>query len=82
MKIFLNSHAHLVPRDVWLDYLNIASASPNWKDKLDRYGVNTVVVDFRFRTRLINTIKRDEDWDLKYENNLGAVFERKKTILN
>lgn len=82
IKVFLNSHAHLAPRDVWLDYLNIVSAAPNWKDKLDRYGVNTVVVDQRFRRKLINTLKRDEDWELKYEDNLGVVFQRVIPILN
>jgi len=82
MKIFLNSHAHLVPRDIWLDYLHIANASSAWRDKLDRYGVNTVIIDHQYRSRLIREMKNDTDWKLEYEDNLGAIFLRKIPILN
>ncbi len=82
LQIFLNSHAHLVPRDVWLDYLHIASASSAWRDKLDRYGVNTVIIDHQYRSRLIRELKNDTDWKLEYEDNLGAIFLRKIPVLN
>ena len=82
MKIFLNSHAHLVPRDVWLDYLHIASAGSAWRDKLDRYGVNTVIIDHQYRRRLINELKKDTDWKLEYEDGLGAIFLRKIPVPN
>ncbi len=82
MKVFLNSHAHLVPRDIWLDYLHIASASTAWRDKLDRYGVNTVIIDHRYRSRLISELNNDSDWKLEYEDTLGAIFLRKIPIVN
>ncbi len=80
-QLFLNSHAHLVPRDVWLDYFVIARASDGWEDKLDRYGVNAVVVDKIYRERLINNLRREEGWNLEYEDDLGAIFLRENPIL-
>ncbi|MCG6156888.1 hypothetical protein [Rubinisphaera margarita] len=80
-QLFLNSHAHLVPRDVWLDYFVIARGTDGWDDKLDRYGVNAVVVDKLYRERLINLLRRDEGWRLEYEDELGAIFLREKPIL-
>ena len=43
LKIFVNSHAHLVPREVWLAYMQISDVQSGWEDALDRYGINTIV---------------------------------------
>ncbi len=82
IQVFLNSHAHMVPKEVWRDYLAIASASTNWEDKLDRYGINTVILDHAFRRPLINRLKENADWRLMYEDRVGAVFRRKHPIID
>ncbi len=51
MKVFVNSHAHLVHPDIWKHYLAVVNVSAGWDDLLDLYGVNTVVVDKRDRNR-------------------------------
>ena len=80
-QLFLNSHAHLVPRDVWLDYFVIARANLGWEDKIDRYGANTVVIDKLYHSRLLEALKRNSDWKLDYEDELGAIFFRRNPIL-
>ena len=81
MQVFLNSHAHLVPREVWQDYMAISSASANWEQKLDQYSVNVVVVDVAQRGALIKAIKlKKETWELSYEDGIGAVFRRLKPL--
>ena len=81
MQVFVNSHAHLVPREVWQDYMSISSASANWDQKLDQYSVNTVVVDVAQRGALIKAIKlKKEIWELSYEDGVGAVFRRLKPL--
>ncbi|MCA8986984.1 MAG: hypothetical protein KDA78_05055 [Planctomycetaceae bacterium] len=81
-RLFLNSHAHLLPAEVWDDYFIIARGQDGWDDKLDRYGVNTIVIDHLYRTRLIEMLKRDERWTLDYQDDLGAIFLRKKPIVH
>lgn len=79
-QLFLNSHAHLVPREVWQDYMAISSAS-GWESKFDNYSLNTVVVDQQDRSALIRAMKAKKDvWELTYEDGIGAVFRRLKPL--
>jgi len=81
MQVFVNSHAHLVPQEVWRDYMSISAAGGNWEQKLDQYSVNTVVVDVAQRAALIKALKLKKDvWELSYEDGVGAVFRRLKPL--
>ena len=85
MQVFVNSHAHLVPREVWQDYMLISAASGGWEQKLDQYSVNTVVVDVAQRGSLIKALKLKKDiWELTFEDGTGpgagAVFRRLKPL--
>lgn len=80
IEVFLNSHAHMVPREVWKDYLSIANLVNGWDDKLDRYGVNTIVVDHAFRRPMITRLKENSAWRLMYQDRVGAVFVRKQPL--
>ena len=81
MQVFVNSHAHLVPSEVWKDYLLISAAGGNWEQKLDQYSVNTIVVDVAQRGPLIKALKLKKDvWELSYEDGVGAVFRRLKPL--
>jgi hypothetical protein len=79
-QVFVNSHAHLIPTEVWQDYMQIAHAGEGWEFGLDRYGINTVLLDQRVRGPLITSLKRNERWRLEYEDDVAAVFVRKQLI--
>ncbi len=81
IQVFLNSHAHLVPREVWLDYMHISGGGSSWEAKLNAYSVNTVVVDRQRRAALIRSIEqKPADWESVYEDGLGVVFRRKQPL--
>ncbi|MBC8117239.1 MAG: hypothetical protein H7062_22820 [Candidatus Saccharimonas sp.] len=80
MKVFVNSHAHLVPRDVWQAYMLIIEQRGEWEEGLDRYGVNTVVLDAEFREQLIKSLKENEKWKVGFEQDGQVVFLRKQPI--
>ena len=80
MKVFVNSHAHLVPREVWQAYMQIGDARGGWEESLDRYGINTVVVDREYREALIKKLKENEKWKLDFEQDGQVVFLRKNPI--
>ncbi len=81
LQVFVASHAHLIPTEVWNDYLQIQATAGNWSDKLDRYGVNAVVIDKQGRSNLIEALEGlPAIWEKKFANNTGAVFYRKKPI--
>lgn len=80
VRVFAASHAHLLPSEVWDDYMRTAYAGEGWDMNLDRYGVNTVLVDQQWRSALIRKLKADEDWDVGYEDNTAVVFLRREPI--
>ncbi|NOX56534.1 MAG: hypothetical protein GXP27_19245 [Planctomycetes bacterium] len=80
IQVFLNSHAHLVPTEVWRHYMDITQVASGWDQWLDRYGVNTLVLDKTYRMALIRTLKQTPEWRTAYEDERSAVFVRKKPI--
>lgn len=80
MQVFLNSHAHLVPREVWLHYLQVVEQSADWTEVLDRYSINTVILDLQHRESLIRRLKDNAAWTVAYEDRNGVVFQRRKSI--
>lgn len=82
LQVYTNSHAHLLPREIWNDYFTISRMASGWDDKLARYGVNTVVIDKKYHERFLEGMKRDPEWKLDYEDPLGAIFLRRHPIPN
>ena len=80
MSVFLNSHAQYVPREVWSHYLQVMDQSAEWPEVLNRYGVNTVILDQEYRTAFIRRLKEDPAWKVDYEDERGAVFSRRRPI--
>ena len=76
LKVFVTSHAHLVPHEVWRDYLTVINLGSNWDDVFDRYAIDTIVVDQADRGDLISKLKTDLRWNLSYEDGLAAIFTR------
>ena len=80
LKVFIASHVHLVPREVWSDYVSISNGVAGWEEMLDRYGVNSIVVDEATHAGLISRLRENENWRQTYSDNVGAVFVRRKAI--
>jgi hypothetical protein len=80
MKVFFNSHAHLVPEEIWRGYLDVVNLSSGWKETLELYSVNTVVLDNTRRRDLARALKRDEDWRIGYEDHNSIVLVRRKPL--
>ena len=80
LKVFLASHVHLVPREVWNDYVAISNGASGWEEMLDRYGVNVIVVDEATHGELIRRLRENENWRSDYSDNVGSVFIRRKAI--
>lgn len=80
MKLFVNTHVHLIPREVWQAYQTISMAGGGWDDQLDRYSVNYVIIDPRQLKSLANQLKSDDKWSKVYEDGISVIFVRRKLI--
>ncbi len=76
VKVFVTSQAHLVPRDVWRDYLSVINNSSGWTEVFDRYDVQTLLLDKAERGALIWSLKENKQWKRSFEDELAVVFTR------
>jgi hypothetical protein len=80
IQVFVASHAHLVPREVWRHYMQVISVSSGWEEILANYGVNTVVLDQAGRGPLIRRLKQKDEWRIGHEDEHSIVFVRRQPI--
>lgn len=80
MKVFVASHCHLVPEDVWNDYMGIVQMQGSWLAMLKRYGINTIVIDEEYREAMVRRLYDEDDWKLLFRQDGQAIFERVNPI--
>ena len=80
LKVMVASHCHLVPEDVWDDYMGIVQLQSGWSSMLERYGINTIVIDEEFRKPMVHRLHEDKGWKLQFRQDGQAIFERVKPI--
>jgi len=78
MKPFVTTNIHLVPRQVWEDYHIILGARSGWQRALERYNVETIVVDKQRQTVLTALLRRSSSWRITFEDEQGMIV-RKRT---
>jgi len=78
MQLFVNSHAHLIPTDIWRHYNQVIRVQSDWQGILDKYGVTTLVLDREERKVLLARLKDSQDWEKVFEDDLSAIYIRKK----
>jgi len=76
----VNLHVHLIPEEVWSDYLRINAGSADWVNLLDEYGINLVVIDKRAQALLLKRMRDSSDWQSLYEDRQAAVLTRRKPL--
>ena len=75
-QVFMTVNMHVVPTTVWHDYLRIYTASMNWQSTLERYRVNTVIVDKAMQKPLHQALRGSSQWSLDYQDKHAAVYLR------
>ena len=81
LQVFVASHAHLIPTEIWQDYLAISQAGLSWNTKLDRYGVNTVVIHRSKQAALVNRLESyPEIWEQVFIDDRSVIFVRKEPV--
>ena len=80
VQLFVNSHAHLIPRDVWVAYMGVIEQRDGWKETLNYYRINTLILDRANRESLIDKLKIDPTWiSPPIERDGQVIFFRQTT---
>lgn len=78
LPLFVNSHAHLIPREVWRDYMRVIELREGWEETLDRYGFTTIVIDRANRESLIQALGKNPKWKSPPVEQEGQVIFLRK----
>ncbi|QDT17123.1 hypothetical protein CA12_32350 [Alienimonas californiensis] len=76
VAIFVGSHAHLIPPQVWNDARALSTAAPGWEDRLELYGVTTLMLSPREQPALLVAARRSSRWRQVYGDQTAVIFER------
>ncbi|HYT92233.1 MAG TPA: hypothetical protein VEL76_26195, partial [Gemmataceae bacterium] len=61
-QVFIYTHVHLFSPEHWRLCTIVRSGAPGWRDVLDRYGVNLVVVEADIHPRLCQLLHAERGW--------------------
>lgn len=76
-KVFVDSRIELYPIEIWDDYLMISNGISGWEEKLDRYGVNTLMLEPVKQAGLIKAASASSEWIEVYRDNQAVLFTRR-----
>jgi len=75
LPVFVDSRIEIIPKNVWHDYGEVGFAGADWKDVLDRWGVQAIVASSDWDL-LPDLEAPDSGWRLVYQDDDGALFVR------
>ena len=73
-------HVHVIPEQVWNDYIRLINGPTDWNGLMDEYGINLAVIDKDRQPGLLKRMRESADWTAAYEDRQGVVFSRTKPI--
>ena len=80
LQVFMTTNAvHVTPARIWKDYMILARGGSGMEQRLDRYRINTIVVHKELQPRLTRLVRRDQNWKIAYEDEIGLVAVRRST---
>jgi hypothetical protein len=74
--VFVDGRIELYPAVVWEDYLSVTFVRYNWGQRLDVWGVNTLMLDRAGQPLLIEAVESSPNWEERYEDGTTVVFVR------
>ena len=74
--MFVDPRAELFSADIWDSYFEVANAGARWREVLDRWGVEGVVVDEELHPSLAAVLGADPGWQVAYADDEGQVYIR------
>lgn len=78
-RVFIDPRIELYPGAVWDDYFHLSAGRPGYQEILDRYGIQTLLLNRAHQSGLADQVQGAPQWDLVYENaEEGTVVYRRR----
>ena len=76
-KVMVASHVHLIPRNIWRDYICISRMQTDWSQKIDHHGFSLAVLNHSRHQRLIDALM-DSGWNTEFVGRSASVLTRSR----
>ncbi|MCG3137841.1 MAG: hypothetical protein HJJLKODD_01696 [Phycisphaerae bacterium] len=76
VKVFIDGRLDFFPDAVFEDYTRIGRAAENWKQRLEKYRVDVIILPRAELRELQQKLAADPDWQLLYEDGLARLYRR------
>jgi len=76
-KVFADSRIHLVPEEIWEDYMHVHVGLGDWEKILNKYKISFVVLSKEDNKRIIEFIGENSGWEKVYEDEVGTIIVKK-----
>jgi hypothetical protein len=75
VRVFLDGRSDFFGEQIVEDYKIVLAGAPGWRDKLDRYGMNLVLLPQS--ALIVGALKQDQNWSVISEQG-GATLMRRR----
>jgi hypothetical protein len=74
--VFMDGRIEIFPDEVWNQYSAITRGRADWEEILDRYQVDTLLLDSTYHTDLLPQVERSPDWKRAGEAGKAVLYLR------
>lgn len=76
--VFVDTRLELYPMAIWIDYLAISGAAPDWEARLARYGVRLLMLSSTEQPALITAVAQSPRWRRIYQDEAASIWVRRE----
>ncbi len=76
----VNLHVHVLPEEVWNDYLRLLQGGSDWQAIFDQYGVNLAIIDRTQQPAMLRRLSESDLWSALYSDHQAVLFRRNQPI--
>ena len=80
LRPMVNLHVHVIPEEIWSHYQQLSDGSGDWTALTDLYRINLMVTSKRRHGRLIRQVRRNDDWEMLFEDVQSVIFRRRMLV--
>lgn len=78
LQPMVSTHVHVIPPALWDDFLRLHYGRPSSSAVLQKYQIDTVIIDQGRQQKLAERIKESKKFEMMYSDSVGQVWRRIK----
>lgn len=79
-KVFMDTRLHIIPQQIFNDYLDIMNGHADWEKLLNRYDISLAVLSKSDNKRLIECMSENAEWQEIYDDPIGIIYRRQQVL--